>query len=469
MTAPARSGPGLPSATGAAGLSIAVWLYLAGVVLPVEFQLGSLALSLQRVFLLAVIVPLTVNLFTGRYGKIMATDYLFLAHILWASLAVAVNNPSRAVENIGSTATEFLGGYVVGRAFIRTPDQFEKLFKVLIFFVVAFLPFSIVEARTGNAIIPAFIDGLPGVDSVPQLAIDKRMGLERVQNVFAHPIHYGLFCSVAFAMVWVGFASRMASGARTFYLIAIAFSVFLSLSSGALLSLLLQAGLIGWAYVFRNVKRKWAMFFGLLAFLYVAIDLLSNRTPIRVLMSYATFSAHTAFYRGIIFEWGMKNVWANPILGLGLRSWIRPGYMTTGSVDNFWLVMAMRNGIPGFLLIIGGYFAGLIRIGRRDLSAAPVVEKFRLAWMITFCGLSFTLCTVHIWTAIYSFVFFMFGSAMWLATYSPAEEAATPEPATGRDRRLTYSRGSDRVAPGGVEEQAPSPPPSPYTRFGRGR
>ena len=107
-------------------------------------------------------------------------------------------------------------------------------------------------------------------------------------------------------------------------------------------------------------------------------------------MSYATFSAHTAYWRSIIFDWGMVNVWANPIFGLGLNDWVRPRYMVSGSMDNFWLVVAVRYGIPGFALLAAGYLIALWKIGRRDFDGDQLLWQFRRAWMFSFIGLTFT-------------------------------------------------------------------------------
>ena len=157
-------------------LQTPVWLYLGCVILPIEFFLGTIALTPLRVLLLAMVIPLTVNLFSGRYGKLMAADYLFFAHILWAIVAVAVNNPYRVIENTGSAAVEFLGGYVLARAYIRTPDQFETLVRIMLFLIVISLPFSLAESFSGRAVIPHLIENIPGLTTVKQVDIPKRLG-----------------------------------------------------------------------------------------------------------------------------------------------------------------------------------------------------------------------------------------------------------------------------------------------------
>jgi len=280
------------------------------------------------------------------------------------------------------------------------------------------------------------------MDTLSEVDMAPRMSLFRAQVVFAHPIHYGLVCSSVLALVFIGLRITISISWRYFLTILVCTGVFLSLSSGALLAALLQIALISWAFIFRNNPARWKILIGIFVFIYVAIDLGSNRTPIKVMMSYATFSAHNAFYRAVIFEWGMINVWNNPIFGLGLRSWIRPHYMVSGSMDNFWLVMAVRYGIPGFLLIAAGYADALFRVGRRKLVERTTLSNMRLAWMISFLGLSFTLVTVHIWTAVYSYVFFLLGAGLWMASYEEqgGGDEGVPSGASPEREGPRYSR-----------------------------
>lgn len=453
--------PQTPAVATSAKLALPVLLYMIFVVSPVEFSLGSLALTPIRVLLLALVVPLTLRLFSGQFGKVTAVDVLFFMHMTWATLAVAVNNPNRVIENVGSAAVEFLGGYLVGRAYIRTPEQFMAMIKLFVVIVAILLPFGIPELFSGKPVVPTFIDSLPGFSSAEDINNPPRMGFERVQNVFDHPIHYGLYCSVAFTLLILGLHGQLSYMKRAFWASFILAGVLISLSSGAILPIILQVFLLGWAIVFRRVQRKWLLLLALFAVVYVAIDVMSNRTPTKVFMTYATFSPQTAYYRANINEWGMVNVRQNPIFGLGLRNWIRPAYMQRGSVDNYWLVMAMKYGIPGFLLIAAGYIAGLFLVGLAKLDASPLASRLRLAWMITFCGMSFTLVTVHVWSTMYSFVFFLFGTGMWLIDYKGTDGGAGgagPAPGTASPARtLTYRR-AHAAAP---------PRETPVARFSR--
>lgn len=434
-------------------LPVPVALYLLCIVLPVWFHLGPLYLSTLRVLLLAMTVPLLMGLLSGRYGRMILTDWLFMTHLAWAAVALAVNNPSQVVEQIGSVGPEFLGAYLIARAYIRTLETFLALCRWLIAIVSILLPLAIYEARTEIPIIPHLIDKVPGLESLAAARDGVRLGLYRAQTVFPHPILHGLFCAIAFSLAFVALKGVVSDARRWISSILIAMAGFLGLSSGAWLAILLQIGLIFWATIFNRIAWRWWLLAGLFALAYVAIDILSDRTPIRVFMSYAAFSAHNAYWRGIIFEWGIANVLGSaekglqgsPIFGLGMGDWVRPSFMHSGSMDNFWLVMMFRYGIPGFLFLAIGYAIAITRVMRRDFTTDPVLSQIRRAWVFTFLGLTFTLCTVHVWGSVYSFVFFMCGAGIWLITAEPARtDAAVPATPDLRPSGPAYSRFAPR-------------------------
>lgn len=439
-------------------LHVVVWLYLLAVVVPIGFNLGPLYMTSLRLILIAMIVPLMFQLLAGRFGKVLLVDVLFILHILWVTIAMAVNHPERLIENTGATAIEFLGGYVVGRAYIRTPNDFGALCRALGVIVLLSAPFALFETMTGRPLLLEALRAIPGIRTLALNFQEARMGLERVQLGFAHPIHYGLFCSVAFSMAWVGLKGWSRDISRFLTSVTIALCGFLALSSGALLAIILQIGLIFWSVAFAFTKKRWWILFALFVLAYIVIDLLSNRTPIMVFLSYATFSSGTAVFRTWIFEWGLANVIgraepaipASPWFGVGFNDWIRPYYMYTSSVDNFWLLITMRYGLPAFFTLAGGYLIGLTQVIRKDFTGDKVLSQFRLAWVFTFMGLTFTLCTVHIWTSIYSFAFFFFGAGMWLIT---AQGNAQPDAVRDGSSQTPQADGST------IHHQ------NPYTRF----
>ncbi|MFW2541556.1 O-antigen ligase family protein [Primorskyibacter sp. 2E107] len=445
-------------------LSLVVVAYLMCILLPLYFRLGPLAMGNLKLLALIMTVPLLIRTYMGHFGRIRLPDILFPGFIFWSMLALVKNNPSMAVENTGSTALEMLGGYLIGRAYIRTPEQFLQLCRYLMFMVFFLMPFAFIEALTGRLLLGDILSAVPGMNSITTNVSNARMGLDRVQAVFAHPIHFGLFCSVALSMSFVALKGHMPTGRRYIISVLMLITGCLALSSGALLAMLLLLGLIMWRTVLNQVPQRWWVLLGLMVLAYIAIDLLSNRTPIRVFMSYATFSANTAYWRGLIFEHGLNNVWANPLFGLGFNDWVRPEFMYSASVDNFWLLMAMRYGIPAFLMLTAGIFIPLLRIMFRDFNGDARLTNIRLAWVFTFVGLSFTLATVHVWGNIFSLVFFMFGAGIWLISVEakPSEQASS----AAERRRGAGPLPSDRQQVA-AEETAMDRPRAGGTRFSR--
>jgi len=450
-----------------------VVLYFLTVVIPIHIQLGPLLMTTMRALLLVLLVPLTIRLLSGRYGRLIAPDYLFAAFLFWSTLAIAVNNPGQVLQFGGSTGIEFIGGYLMGRAYIRTPEAVEALTRLMILFLALTLPFAVYEALTSQSLLLNAVRALPGLDTVLDNGAELRSGLYRVQLTFSHQIHYGLFASLAFALTFIGLKDSISNGRRYLACTLIAICVYLSLSSGALLALVMQVFLISWNAGFAKVRLRWHILVGLIALAYVVIDLLSDRSPIDVFMSYATFNPGTAYWRAAIFDYGMENVWANPVFGIGLNDWVRPWWMFTPSVDNFWLLAAMRFGVLGFVLVAWGYLNGLVQVIRRDLSGDARLHQIRLAWVITFLGMIFTLSTVALWTNIYSFVFFMFASGMWLITAQPQ---GTPAPAPGPPGRRAGAAPRRQTGPQQVQalpthtapadDPAANTPAGPrYTRF----
>lgn len=243
--------------TKAGRLPLPVAIFLILVMIPATFNLGPLSLSPLRLFLIVMIIPLMIGWVSGRFGKILVTDILFLLHFLWISVALAVNNPDRVVENAGSAGLEFLGGYMMTRAYVRTRSDFIALCKFLALLILITLPLAMLESQTGNPIFIELLSKIPGVKVPSNVYHPPRMGLLRAQVMLVHPIHYGLFCSTAFALIFVGMRESMPTFRRWAVASAVAVCTFLSLSSGAFLAMVLQFGLIAWSMMIGRDKKSW--------------------------------------------------------------------------------------------------------------------------------------------------------------------------------------------------------------------
>lgn len=391
-----------------------VAVFLLAIMIPAQIQVGPIRLSMILILMVITFIPLLFSLLSGRYGRLIPTDGLFALFVLWSVLALAINNPKQFVPTAGSTSLEFLGAYVLARVTIRTREDFVAFIKGAALAIILTLPFAVYETLTQRNIMLRIFDAIPGITTPPEMRPEIRMGLDRVQLNFGHAILYGVFCSLSVTMTLIGLRNTVSSAKRLAIVFLVLCGVFLSLSSGAILAVLFQIGLLTWNRVFARVNHRWLLLTIFLITAYVVVDMLSNRSPMRVFMSYATFDPQTAFYRSLILEWGMVNVWENPIFGLGLNDWVRPSFMVIASVDNFWLLVAMSYGIPAFLFVFIGYFFGVWQVAKSAFRSDPELADLRFAWVVTMVGLSLSLMTVHVWGAAYSYIAFLYGAGMWM-------------------------------------------------------
>ena len=437
------------SSIGTGRLPFAVVLYFLMIALPIQFNLGPVFMTGARAVLLVTTIPLTIRLFSGRLGRVLPTDVLLLAYILWAIATLFINSPSQVVSIGGSYALEVFGSYLLARNYIRTPEQFRAMCRGLFALLIFTLPFAVYETQTGIALIPALIAKLPGVyswDDFYNLLAGRRLGLERSQVIFSHPIHYGLFCAALISLAFVGFKGLVGSFWRLVISALVCVGVICSVSSGAIMPMILQLGLVLWACVFSRVRSRWLVLCGIVAFCYVVVDIISNRSAITVFLMYTTLSPQTAYGRIQIFEWGMNNVWKNPFIGIGLNEWERPSWKSA-SMDNFWLLVTVRYGIPGFLLLITSYLAVVWKVMWRDFGDSGPIWQFRRAWVFMQLSMVLTLATVDVWATALSYVFFLLGTGAWLVSAPKMMESVLAPAVPGDVSNETSAR--------------------PYTRFPR--
>ena len=392
-------------------------LLMWGLILPVILHLGPLRLSPNRLILVLSVVPLMVMWLAGFAGRIRVADILVIFSSLWFALSLVVYGGVPAIETAGITGIEMLGPYMMARCLIRTEAQYTALIRTLYWIALVLLPIAALEALTGMRVLRALFD--PFFATFPY-GSNMRWNMIRAQAGFEHPILFGCFTAFLFSPVYFWLRLRMSPVKAFLLAVPIPVATFFALSVGAYLGLVVQFMLIGWAFVFRGLNARWYVLSGLVVFAYVFVDVLSNRTPFEVFISYLTFDTSTAYWRVLIFIYGIQNVWANPLFGIGLGDWARPYFMYSSSVDNFWLLMAMRHGIPGFALITGAYLAAMATLMRAK-PASPSIQVHRRALVFSLIGLGVAIITVHLWNATFVFFMFMLACSMlhkWLVSSS---------------------------------------------------
>ncbi len=196
----------------------------------------------------------------------------------------------------------------------------------------------------------------------------------------------------------------------------VAGSAFLSLSAGPFVGLACQAGLIAWDRVTKGISLRWSALVGIVMLMWLAVSLGSNRSPVNVFISYLAFSANSAYNRILIWEYGSAEVGRHPLFGIGFGDWIRAPWMSD-SMDNFWLLTAVRYGLPALIFLVAAIVVLAVRqarVTRRDTE----LNRHRMAWLTIIISLSVSGITVHFWNSLFAYFFFLIGTGAWLV-YPP--------------------------------------------------
>ena len=402
----ARVGQTLQPAT---VLPLVVCVFLISIFVPFQLSIGPAVMSANRTVLL-LLFPFVLRLvLLGRAGPILMSDILFVGFCLWVAIALAQNHGlGSQLEAIVINAVETLGPYFLGRVLIQDADTFERMARFL-FGIVAFLfPFALLETLTGVNLLLTLSNAI--VYSQPEVPPLWRLGLERVQSTLDHPIHFGVIVGSTLALGYMVLGHGAAAVKRLAVAGLILVTAFLSLSSGALAMMLLQIMLLAYAMVMGRLTERWQLLAVVMTVL-VVFELATGAIMSFIIEDFA-FNPQTAYNRTRIFSYGLMNIEANPLYGIGFNEWVNlPGM--SDSVDMFWLLMAMKFGIPaGVLVTLAFLWLPLSLIARRMPDAR--LRAYKLGYLISIFAIFAALWTVHVWREAYVFVLFLLGSGAWM-------------------------------------------------------
>lgn len=418
----------------------ALTLFLMSLLIPLSVTVMSIRLTPYTFVLIVAFVPLLVTWIGQKYSPIILPDWLMLFYALWSAVALVYNHGLEpTIQPIGIHLLESFCAYLMGRMLVRDVPSMRFMVTIMVLAFGVMLPFVVMESVTGKKMI---LDAFAKLGETPvDMDTAPRFGFMRAQGAFEHPILMGVVTASIVALAvytWQGKGNRLL---RLLGAPICVVSALTSLSTGALLTLNVQFGLMAWGRLFRESRQRWNVLMGMLATVYLTIDLISNRTPIHVFVSYATFSAQSSYNRILIWQYGMENAMAHPILGIGLNDWERPLWMSA-SFDNFWLFQAMRYGFPAFFAIAGAMLIIVFRLGKANLPTEGL-EKIRQGMMFSLVAFAVTIFSVHLWHASFVWFCFLIGACVWpifLSGRQPVASSATPVSGAGRDPAVRPQR-----------------------------
>lgn len=414
------------------GLPWPVATFLIGLVIPWVIPLGAFNLSMCRFVLIAALPLCMIMWIRGKAGRIKPPDIGFILFSLWAGVTlVAAHGIAAAMQPAGILLIETVGAYFLGRCFIRSVDDLCRMALLWAKLVILMAPFALYEWATGDKLIRrAFSAVFPTVEIT---MMDSRWGFWRVQGPFNHSIEFGLFCGSLLSVTYL-VLGRGRNALRWLLPAAVGGTAFLSMSSAPIAALMIQTALTVWNWFLREINHRWKILWGIALVGYLGVEFGSTQTPVKFYISHFTFDAQTGWYRLAIWDFGSDSVLNHPFFGIGLAEYERPAWMASASVDNFWLLTAIRHGLPAAILMMGSclWLTGALAF-KKGLDEK--LDAVRISLLICFSTYFFVGCTVHFYGATYVWFMFLLGSSVWLLDVRP-DENTSHFPTTPKRKRF---------------------------------
>ena len=387
--------------------------------IPIHPIVAGQRLDPYRIVLIAMFFPFLIGFFARKGGRFTVPDGLIFGFLAWLVLSLVYRHGMSRFPFAVSQAIELFGGYAAGRLLIRNLSDYRRFVRIFLWSLVLLLPFVAYESISGRMMIgEVFARFFP----VSTKYTEWRYGLSRVQGVFPHSILYGVYCSINTANVIFLYKDRLLGLMPRLGLVL--YMTFVSLSSAAMLSVLIQIATFVWGKITRNA---WWLLIFIVVSIITFLEVASNRGAVLILIQNLTLDPQTGWWRYYIWTYGLDSVVAYPFMGIGMNDWARPYWMVAVSVDSFWLLTMMRHGLPALGMLVTGLLWHVVLVVRaRDLS--PAASDIRRGYLIGFVGLCFTLATVHVWDVMAVLTMFYFGAASFLYTSGTIDDATPAAP-----------------------------------------
>lgn len=366
-----------------------------------------------RVFLFA-LLPFAISQAFKHVRRLTFIDLFAAIAAIWHIIALLMTESiTAAVVTGGSRGADFALSYLVGRATLRSPDDFRVYFLAVLPGFAAATAIMAVESLGGRLILRPLLADLFGQPR-ERYADETRFGLYRASGPFPHPILGGVFLAATIPLAWY-LPRRMPTKIMA---VMVSLGCVFSVSSSAYiaLGLCLIFMLMNW------VQRvtKFPVFGTAIIYLflaYLAVSAVSQSGPLSVFTRYVLLDPTSSYYRQLIWEYAGAEVLNHPFFGIGLRDWERPTWMVSPSVDSYWLISAMIFGMPmaiaSFLTI-----AGTVGLLAMRCTRAPLDVR-RTAFAI---GTSLTVIivsgfSVHLWEGVATWMLVVAGTGVTLSQW----------------------------------------------------
>ena len=412
----------------AAPLPVLAMVFLGYLMLaPPQFNpmIGGSSLPPYRIFLLGSSLFVLASVFGGRV-RLAWPDILMALALAWISFAMSMT--STAEEAFTASVAHFADigfAYFFARAAIRNLRDFRIFLLLMAPGLLILAAFLVIESVTQQHIIQPFFSKITGIGW--SYRSDPRLGLMRAQGPFPHPILAGVFLASFICLYWMSGLHRLP---RLVGVIA-ALCSFFTVSAATLIAIVLSVSLLVYSWLTERITNvSWRLFFAIAGIFVFAAETGTNSGTFRLIIRYASFSQDSGGNRVNIWKYGSESVANHPWFGIGYGDWVRAPWMGD-SVDNFWLLMAMRFGLPAAFLIFMAMIIAILGLMRRSMQSNLVDSRAERGVAMALSVFAMTLVSVALWLSAQSWFYMLLGIAVSLANaprpiLRPARPVALP-------------------------------------------
>lgn len=351
---------------------------------------------------------------------------------LWVIVSLLYHEPLARAAEVGlALALDFGLAYLAGRLCVRSTADFRRLFIALLPGLIAVTAILMVESLAQRHILRPFLAELLDLPA-PVLQGQERLGLFRAAGPFPHQILGGVLTATLLPIAWFAVADLRL---RTLAVLVCCGMIF-TVSTAAIMAFLLCLTLI---VVYHTQLRSGLPLFALVAIAAITFVALVIAASESGLFSFVarrlTLSPGSGQWRVLIWQYAGAEALAHPLLGIGLRDWIRPSWMITDSIDAHFLLWSMRFGMPagiGALVVMLGAAIHLLRSASFQTLPARGVST-GIAFSIL--AIAFSGFTVALWEGVAAWMIMLSGIAVTIGT--PPASLAQPTGAVPHEGRAT--------------------------------
>ncbi len=390
-------------------LPLSLTLLTLSLCVPAElsFYLFGLRLTVTRLLLLlltpVLIVKAAKKLSSRRYRFVLSDLFVPLSGfwMIWAP--TTVNGLAEALHHAGPDVLEFLVAYMATRLLMSRHGHALAFADLLCQAIAVVAMLGLLDTLTGFYFTHEFLSRMTGANSpVGDFWADaRRMGFLRASGPIEHPILFAFMCVIA-ALI----ASSIPVRNRLLVITTSSFGAFFSFSAGPFQCLLLGGCLKIYDRIFRAYSFRWIVL-AVAGFSAIVAAFVISHSPVSFIVSHFTFSSESGYYR--IWTWAMvtDTISQSPWVGLGVEA--APEDVKQ-SVDSLWLVLALRSGVPGAVLVALSIMGAVsLRTTGPAIDLGPDERRLgTILGIILFLTL-FIAFMVHIWGATWILVAMLAG------------------------------------------------------------